>query len=218
MPAKRSSYPAGSDNKTLMLADNINQGAGALQFDSNFTVVGKTTHGKGAGVIRSRRQTRLPGKSGQPQRRPASKLGAGNAYRHSTRHQTRATSASGNALSYCSKAASDGSKQAFNQVGITSGRGMSRPRRQPANQIRKPRFRLQGRTVSTSTATTLLFTHIRYADGGAQIVNHNPVRRDTDADLLTPSSVLSMSSGCNGATVRKATRRFTNTSTRTATS
>lgn len=39
------------DNKTLMLADNINQGAGALQFDSNFTVVGKNHTWQGAGVI-----------------------------------------------------------------------------------------------------------------------------------------------------------------------
>lgn len=39
------------DNNTLMLADNINQGAGALQFDSNFTVVGKNHTWQGAGVI-----------------------------------------------------------------------------------------------------------------------------------------------------------------------
>ena len=175
------------DNKTLMLADNINQGAGALQFNSNFTVVGKNRTWQGAGVIVADGK-RVFWQVSNPKGDRLSKLGAGTLIANGQGINQGDISIGEGTVVLAQKAASDGSKQAFNQVGITSGRGTAVLA--DSRQIKPENlyFGFRGGRLDLN-GNNLTFTHIRHADGGAQIVNHNP---DQAATLtLTGNPVLS---------------------------
>lgn len=175
------------DNKTLMLADNINQGAGALQFDSNFTVVGKNHTWQGAGVIVADGK-RVFWQVSNPKGDRLSKLGAGTLIANGQGISQGDISIGEGTVVLAQKAASDGSKQAFNQVGITSGRGTAVLADSQQIKPENLYFGFRGGRLDLN-GNNLAFTHIRHADGGAQIVNHNP---DQAATLtLTGNPVLS---------------------------
>lgn len=175
------------DNKTLMLADNINQGAGALQFDSNFTVVGKNHTWQGAGVIVADGK-RVFWQVSNPKGDRLSKLGAGTLIANGQGINQGDISIGEGTVVLAQKAASDGSKQAFNQVGITSGRGTAVLADSQQIKPENLYFGFRGGRLDLN-GNNLAFTHIRHADGGAQIVNHNP---DQAATLtLTGNPVLS---------------------------
>lgn len=175
------------DNKTLMLADNINQGAGALQFDSNFTVVGKNHTWQGAGVIVADGK-RVFWQVSNPKGDRLSKLGAGTLIANGQGINQGDISIGEGTVVLAQKAASDGSKQAFNQVGITSGRGTAVLADSQQIKSENLYFGFRGGRLDLN-GNNLAFTHIRHADGGAQIVNHNP---DQAATLtLTGNPVLS---------------------------
>lgn len=175
------------DNKTLMLADNINQGAGALQFDSNFTVVGKNRTWQGAGVIVADGK-RVFWQVSNPKGDRLSKLGAGTLIANGQGINQGDISIGEGTVVLAQKAASDGSKQAFNQVGITSGRGTAVLADSQQIKPENLYFGFRGGRLDLN-GNNLAFTHIRHADGGAQIVNHNP---DQAATLtLTGNPVLS---------------------------
>ncbi|WP_127202675.1 S6 family peptidase [Neisseria meningitidis] len=175
------------DNKTLMLADNINQGAGALQFDSNFTVVGKNRTWQGAGVIVADGK-RVFWQVSNPKGDRLSKLGAGTLIANGQGINQGDISIGEGTVVLAQKAASDGSKQAFNQVGITSGRGTAILADSQQIKPENLYFGFRGGRLDLN-GNNLAFTHIRHADGGAQIVNHNP---DQAATLtLTGNPVLS---------------------------
>ncbi|EOC15326.1 immunoglobulin A1 protease family protein [Neisseria meningitidis 2002020] len=160
------------DNKTLMLADNINQGAGALQFDSNFTVVGKNHTWQGAGVIVADGK-RVFWQVSNPKGDRLSKLGAGTLIANGQGINQGDISIGEGTVVLAQKAASDGSKQAFNQVGITSGRGTAVLADSQQIKPENLYFGFRGGRLDLN-GNNLAFTHIRHADGGAQIVNHNP--------------------------------------------
>lgn len=175
------------DNNTLMLADNINQGAGALQFDSNFTVVGKNHTWQGAGVIVADGK-RVFWQVSNPKGDRLSKLGAGTLIANGQGINQGDISIGEGTVVLAQKAASDGSKQAFNQVGITSGRGTAVLADSQQIKPENLYFGFRGGRLDLN-GNNLAFTHIRHADGGAQIVNHNP---DQAATLtLTGNPVLS---------------------------
>lgn len=175
------------DNKTLMLADNINQGAGALQFDSNFIVVGKNHTWQGAGVIVADGK-RVFWQVSNPKGDRLSKLGAGTLIANGQGINQGDISIGEGTVVLAQKAASDGSKQAFNQVGITSGRGTAVLADSQQIKPENLYFGFRGGRLDLN-GNNLAFTHIRHADGGAQIVNHNP---DQAATLtLTGNPVLS---------------------------
>lgn len=175
------------DNKTLMLADNINQGAGALQFDSNFTVVGKNHTWQGAGVIVADGK-RVFWQVSNPKGDRLSKLGAGTLIANGQGINQGDISIGEGTVVLAQKAASDGSKQAFNQVGITSGRGTAVLADSQQIKPENLYFGFRGGRLDLN-GNNLAFTHIRHADGGAQIVNHNP---DQAATLtLTGNPILS---------------------------
>lgn len=169
------------DNKTLMLADNINQGAGALQFDSNFTVVGKNHTWQGAGVIVADGK-RVFWQVSNPKGDRLSKLGAGTLIANGQGINQGDISIGEGTVVLAQKAASDGSKQVFNQVGITSGRGTAVLADSQQIKSENLYFGFRGGRLDLN-GNNLAFTHIRHADGGAQIVNHNP---DQAATLTKP--------------------------------
>lgn len=151
------------DNKTLMLADNINQGAGALQFDSNFTVVGKNHTWQGAGVIVADGK-RVFWQVSNPKGDRLSKLGAGTLIANGQGINQGDISIGEGTVVLAQKAASDESCFRRQQTSIQPSRhhqrqGHGRPRRQPANQTRKPLFRLQGRTARPQRQQPCLYPY-----------------------------------------------------------
>lgn len=159
------------DSKTLTLADNINQGAGALRFNSNFTVAGKNRTWQGAGVVVADGK-RVFWQVGNPKGDRLSKLGAGTLFVNGQGINQGDISV-GEGTVVLAQKPSNGITQAFGQVGITSGRGtvVLTDNRQISPDNIYFGFR-GGRLDLNGNDTT--FTHIRHADSGAHIVNHNP--------------------------------------------
>ncbi|MDO4427806.1 MAG: S6 family peptidase, partial [Moraxella sp.] len=163
-------------NGTLTLATDINQGAGALYFNENFTVKGQTgaeTH-LGAGVVVADGKT-VTWQVHNPEGDRLSKLGAG----------TLLVNGGGNNRGDIS--VGDGTVilnqqggQAFNQVGIVSGRGTVVL--QGENQVNPDNiyFGYRGGRLDTH-GKDLTFSYVQNVDAGAHIANNNA----SDASNIT---------------------------------
>lgn len=169
----------GGEGSTLILKNNINQGAGALHFNQNMTVQADNNDYTwlGAGIVVNGDKT-VHWRVKNPENDRLSKLGTGTLY----------IDGQGKNLGYISvgdgtvvldQKMLNGQQQAFNQVGITSGRATvvlaNNKQVNPDNIY----FGFRGGRLDIN-GNNLTFHRIQNADEGAKIVNNN---RTQSADI-----------------------------------
>ena len=163
---------SGVENSELILENTINQGAGALYFNNNMTVRASNNNDSwtGAGVVVNGNKT-VNWQVKNPQGDRLSKLGTGTLLVNGKGKNLGDISVGDGTVILDQKAEND-QQQAFNQVGITSGRGtvvLANDKQVNPNNIyfgfRGGRLDLNGNALS--------FSYIQNADDGAKIVNHN---------------------------------------------
>ena len=163
---------SGVENSELILENTINQGAGALYFNNNMTVRANNNNDSwtGAGVVVNGNKT-VNWQVKNPQGDRLSKLGTGTLLVNGKGKNLGDISV-GDGTVILDQKAENNQQQAFNQVGITSGRGtvvLANDKQVNPNKIyfgfRGGRLDLNGNALS--------FSYIQNADDGAKIVNHN---------------------------------------------
>nr|WP_314740995.1 S6 family peptidase [uncultured Haemophilus sp.] len=169
----------GRDGSTLVLKESINQGAGALHFNQN--VIVRTDSNDvtwlGAGVVVNGNKT-VNWRVKNPKNDRLSKLGTGTLYVDGQGKNLGDISV-GEGTVVLDQKALNGKQQAFNQVGITSGRGtvvLANDKQVNPDNIY---FGFRGGRLDVN-GNALTFHQIQNTDDGAQIVNHS---RTKTADL-----------------------------------
>ena len=164
----------GNDNSksTLVLENNINQGAGGLFFKGNYDVKGKTNDitwlGGGIDVAEGKK---VIWHLKNPKDDKLAKLGKGTLEIKGT-GENQGELKVGDGVVILNQQPSSGKVQAFSQLGIVSGR--STVVLNSANQINpnKIYFGFRGGRLDIN-GNNLTFEHIRNIDDGARVVNHN---------------------------------------------
>ncbi len=168
----KTAHFSGVDGSEIVLQSSINQGAGALYFNNNMTVRAEKNNDTwtGAGVVVNGNKT-VNWQVKNPQGDRLSKLGTGTLLVNGKGKNLGDISV-GEGTVVLDQKAENGQQQAFNQVGITSGRGtvvLANDKQVNPNNIyfgfRGGRLDLNGNALS--------FNYIQNADDGAKIVNHN---------------------------------------------
>lgn len=159
-------------NGTLNLTTSINQGAGALFFNENFTVksnANQTWLGAGVSVAPNKVVT---WQVANPKDDRLSKIGQGTLYVNGVGKNLGDISVGDGRVVLAQRANAQGEKQAFNEVGIVSGRPTVVLN--DANQVNPDKiyFGYRGGRLDLN-GNDLKFTRIQNVDDGARIVNHN---------------------------------------------
>ncbi|EXI62788.1 hypothetical protein MHD_06545 [Mannheimia granulomatis] len=160
---------AGKD-ATIVLQQNINQGAGALNINSNVTFRAQNDESwKGAGIVVAK-DKQVTWQVKNPQGDRLSKLGEGALYVNG-RGENRGDISVGEGTVVLNQQAENGKKQAFNKVGIVSGRPTvvlnSADQVNPNNIY----FGFRGGRLDLN-GNSLTFNRIQNTDDGARIVNN----------------------------------------------
>ena len=169
----------GGDGSTLILKDSINQGAGALYFNQNAIVRAENndTTWLGAGIVVNGDKT-VHWRVKNPINDRLSKLGTGTLYIDGQGKNLGDISV-GDGTVVLDQKMLNGQQQAFNQVGITSGRATvvlaNNKQVNPDNIY----FGFRGGRLDVN-GNNLTFHRIQNADDGAKIVNNN---RTQSADI-----------------------------------
>lgn len=157
-------------NTTIVLKNDIDQGAGALNFNANATVRPETDQTwLGAGItVAKDKQVNWQVKNPQGDR--LSKLGEGTLHING-RGENLGDISVGEGTVVLNQQAANGKKQAFNQVGIVSGR--SSVVLNSADQVNPNNiyFGFRGGRLDLN-GNSLTFNRIRNIDDGARIVNN----------------------------------------------
>lgn len=166
---------------TLVLKNHIDQGAGALNFNANVTVRPENDETwLGAGVVVAK-DKRVNWQVKNPQGDRLSKLGAGTLHVNG-RGENLGDISVGDGTVILDQQAESGKKQAFNKVGIVSGRATvvlnSADQLNPNNIY----FGFRGGRLDLN-GNSLAFERIQNSDDGANIVNH---ARKTANIMLAP--------------------------------
>ena len=159
---------------TVQLNTDINQGAGALYFDADFTVRPQSDQTwQGAGVSVAKNKT-VEWRVHNPKGDRLSKIGEGTLRVAGRGVNTGDLSVGEGTVILAQKAGADGRKQAFQSVGLVSGRGTVVL--EDAAQVDTGRiyFGFRGGRLDVN-GNSLQFNHIQNVDEGARIVNRNPV-------------------------------------------
>ena len=157
---------------TLVLENNINQGAGGLFFKGNYDVKGKTHDitwlGGGIDIAEGKK---VIWHLKNPKDDKLAKLGKGTLEIKGT-GENQGELKVGDGVVILNQQPSSGKVQAFSQVGIVSGR--STVVLNSANQINPNNiyFGFRGGRLDIN-GNNLTFEHIRNVDDGARVVNHN---------------------------------------------
>nr|WP_244773021.1 S6 family peptidase [Alysiella crassa]UOP06371.1 autotransporter outer membrane beta-barrel domain-containing protein [Alysiella crassa] len=184
----------GGNNATLNLNQSINQGAGALHFSGNYTVAASDnsiTH-TGAGVSIDADKT-VTWKVNNPDGDRLSKIGAGTLYVNGSGVNSGSLSVGDGKVVLAQRADSTGQKQAFNEVGIVSGRGTVVLDSADQMDLNKLYFGYRGGRLDAN-GKHIAFNYIQNVDEGAQIVNHAPQQASLTIspkapDLLTENTI-----------------------------
>lgn len=161
------------DNGTLVLDQNINQGAGGLFFKGDYTVKGANSDitwlGAGIDVADGKK---VVWQVKNPQGDKLAKIGKGALEINGTGVNQGELKVGDGTVILNQKADSNQKVQAFSQVGIVSGRGTLVLN--SSNQINPDNlyFGFRGGRLDAN-GNDLTFEHIRNVDEGARIVNHN---------------------------------------------
>ncbi|WP_304335154.1 S6 family peptidase, partial [Conchiformibius steedae] len=160
-------------NGTLNLQSNIDQGAGALKFDADFTVAGKeaNTTWLGAGVDVAQGKT-VQWRVHNPNGDRLSKIGGGKLLVNGQGKNKGSISVGDGTVVLAQRADANGERQAFSEVGIVSGRATvvldSSDQVNPDNIY----FGFRGGRLDVN-GNDLTFNRIQNADKGAHIANNN---------------------------------------------
>ncbi|WP_127224785.1 IgA-specific serine endopeptidase autotransporter [Neisseria meningitidis] len=186
------------DNGTLVLDQNINQGAGGLFFKGNYTVKGAnndiTWLGAGIDVADGKK---VVWQVKNPNGDRLAKIGKGTLEINGTGVNQGQLKVGDGTVILNQKADSNQKVQAFSQVGIVSGRGTLVLN--SSNQINPDNlyFGFRGGRLDAN-GNDLTFEHIRNVDEGARIVNHNTDHTSTitltGKSLITNPNSLSVHS------------------------
>ncbi|HGL9595231.1 TPA: S6 family peptidase [Neisseria gonorrhoeae] len=186
------------DNGTLVLNQNINQGAGGLFFKGDYTVKGAnndiTWLGAGIDVADSKK---VVWQVKNPNGDRLAKIGKGTLEINGTGVNQGQLKVGDGTVILNQKADADKKVQAFSQVGIVSGRGTLVLN--SSNQINPDNlyFGFRGGRLDAN-GNDLTFEHIRNVDEGARIVNHNTDHASTitltGKSLITNPNSLSVHS------------------------
>ncbi|QOG41966.1 S6 family peptidase [Neisseria gonorrhoeae] len=186
------------DNGTLVLDQNINQGAGGLFFKGDYTVKGAnndiTWLGAGIDVADGKK---VVWQVKNPNGDRLAKIGKGTLEINGTGVNQGQLKVGDGTVILNQKADADKKVQAFSQVGIVSGRGTLVLN--SSNQINPNNlyFGFRGGRLDAN-GNDLTFEHIRNVDEGARIVNHNTDHASTitltGKSLITNPNSLSVHS------------------------
>ncbi|HGT8621128.1 TPA: S6 family peptidase [Neisseria gonorrhoeae] len=186
------------DNGTLVLDQNINQGAGGLFFKGDYTVKGAnndiTWLGAGIDVADGKK---VVWQVKNPNGDRLAKIGKGTLEINGTGVNQGQLKVGDGTVILNQKADSNQKVQAFSQVGIVSGRGtlvLNSPDQINPNNLY---FGFRGGRLDAN-GNDLTFEHIRNVDEGAHIVNHNTGHASTitltGKSLITNPNSLSVHS------------------------
>ncbi|HGJ8867689.1 TPA: S6 family peptidase [Neisseria gonorrhoeae] len=186
------------DNGTLVLDQNINQGAGGLFFKGDYTVKGAnndiTWLGAGIDVADGKK---VVWQVKNPNGDRLAKIGKGTLEINGTGVNQGQLKVGDGTVILNQKADADKKVQAFSQVGIVSGRGtlvLNSPDQINPNNLY---FGFRGGRLDAN-GNDLTFEHIRNVDEGARIVNHNTDHASTitltGKSLITNPNSLSVHS------------------------
>ncbi|HGJ9439172.1 TPA: S6 family peptidase [Neisseria gonorrhoeae] len=186
------------DNGTLVLDQNINQGAGGLFFKGDYTVKGAnndiTWLGAGIDVADGKK---VVWQVKNPNGDRLAKIGKGTLEINGTGVNQGQLKVGDGTVILNQKADADKKVQAFSQVGIVSGRGtlvLNSPDQINPNNLY---FGFRGGRLDAN-GNNLTFEHIRNVDEGARIVNHNTDHASTitltGKSLITNPNSLSVHS------------------------
>lgn len=186
------------DNGTLVLDQNINQGAGGLFFKGDYTVKGAnndiTWLGAGIDVADGKK---VVWQVKNPNGDRLAKIGKGTLEINGTGVNQGQLKVGDGTVILNQQADADKKVQAFSQVGIVSGRGTLVLN--SSNQINPDNlyFGFRGGRLDAN-GNDLTFEHIRNVDEGARIVNHNTSHASTitltGKSLITNPNSLSVHS------------------------
>ncbi|HFC3268195.1 TPA: S6 family peptidase [Neisseria gonorrhoeae] len=186
------------NNGTLVLDQNINQGAGGLFFKGDYTVKGAnngiTWLGAGIDVADGKK---VVWQVKNPNGDRLAKIGKGTLEINGTGVNQGQLKVGDGTVILNQKADADKKVQAFSQVGIVSGRGTLVLN--SSNQINPDNlyFGFRGGRLDAN-GNNLTFEHIRNVDEGARIVNHNTGHASTitltGKSLITNPNSLSVHS------------------------
>ena len=172
-------YFGNMENGTVTLKNNIDQGAGGLTFEGDFVVQPSTDETwKGAGVSVSEGST-VTWRVKNPAGDRLSKIGQGTLLVNGKGENLGDISVGDGVVVLNQQADEQGKKQAFNQLGIVSGRPTVKL--ESADQVNPNNiyFGFRGGRLDLN-GHSLTFNRIQNTDEGAQIVNHN---KDTAATI-----------------------------------
>ena len=172
-------YFGNMENGTVTLKNNIDQGAGGLTFGGDFVVQPTTDETwKGAGVSVGDGST-VTWKVKNPAGDRLSKIGQGTLLINGKGENLGDISVGDGVVVLNQQADEQGKKQAFNQLGIVSGRPTVKL--ESADQVTPNNiyFGFRGGRLDLN-GHSLTFNRIQNTDEGAQIVNHN---KDTAATV-----------------------------------
>ena len=157
----------------LTIANNVNQGAGGIYFEGDFTVKPSENNitWQGAGVSIGEDAT-VEWQVKNPEGDRLSKLGIGTLLVNGTGKNLGDISVGNGTVILDQKADTNGQKQAFKEVGIVSGRATVKLNSADQVDPNNIYFGFRGGRLDLN-GNDLTFTRIQNVDEGAMLVNHN---------------------------------------------
>ncbi|MCK8914270.1 adhesion and penetration autotransporter Hap [Haemophilus influenzae] len=157
---------------TLTIENNINQGAGGLYFEGNFTVSSENNATwQGAGVHVGEEST-VTWKVNGVEHDRLSKIGKGTLHVKAKGENKGSISVGDGKVILDQQADDQGKKQAFSEIGLVSGRGTVQLNDDKQFDTDKFYFGFRGGRLDLN-GHSLTFKRIQNTDEGAMIVNHN---------------------------------------------
>lgn len=165
-------YFGDQKNGTVTLSTNINQGAGGLYFEGNFTVSSENNATwQGAGVHVGEDST-VTWKVNGVENDRLSKIGKGTLHVKAKGENKGSISVGDGKVILDQQADDQGKKQAFSEIGLVSGRGTVQLNDDKQFDTDKFYFGFRGGRLDLN-GHSLTFKRIQNTDEGAMIVNHN---------------------------------------------
>lgn len=177
---------------TLTIENNINQGAGGLYFEGNFTVSSENNATwQGAGVHVGEDST-VTWKVNGVENDRLSKIGKGTLHVKAKGENKGSISVGDGKVILEQQADDQGKKQAFSEIGLVSGRGTVQLNDDKQFDTDKFYFGFRGGRLDLN-GHSLTFKRIQNTDEGAMIVNHNATTESTVT--ITGSNTINNNTG-----------------------
>ncbi|HHF5236305.1 TPA: adhesion and penetration autotransporter Hap [Haemophilus influenzae] len=177
---------------TLTIENNINQGAGGLYFEGNFTVSSENNATwQGAGVHVGEEST-VTWKVNGVEHDRLSKIGKGTLHVKAKGENKGSISVGDGKVILEQQADDQNKKQAFSEIGLVSGRGTVQLNDDKQFDTDKFYFGFRGGRLDLN-GHSLTFKRIQNTDEGAMIVNHNATTESTVT--ITGSNTINNNTG-----------------------